>query len=338
MHPSGLLRTAPWILAAGLGLVAFFAPGHAVQADDTSAVVARIGARAITVADLERRLAAIPPFQLRTFGGSPDEIKKNYLERVLVREALLAQGAEARGLLERDDIKERLRGVMRNAMLAHLRGEVAQAAKPTEDEIRAYYQKNITKFRTPARVGLQQIVTAKREEALEVVAEMKKDPTQAHWNALCHERSIDRASNMRGGSYGYVFPDGTTSDPALRVGAEILKALAAARDGELLPEPVKDGEHWAVVWRQKSMPAVDRPVELEIGSIRQILLHERTEAKIHEALAAQRKAALGEHNPELTELVDVTGTGDITPVRRPGTMPSGKRPSASPVPAPGTMR
>src|SRR5262249_6173450 len=110
------------------------------------------------------------------------------------------------------------------------------------------------------------------------------------------------------------------------------------KDAEIVPEPVKDGERWAVVWRRQSMPGVERPVDLETGSIRQILLHERTEAKIKETVGALRKDGLREHNPDLIELVEVTNTGDITPVRRPGTMPSGKRPSASPVPAPGSLR
>ncbi|MFT3770083.1 MAG: peptidyl-prolyl cis-trans isomerase [Minicystis sp.] len=183
-----------WILAAGLGLAALLGEGHRVQAD-TSPVVAKVGARTITAAELERRMASVPAFQLRTFGSTPDEIKKNFLERVLVREALLAQGAEARGLPDRDDVKEKIRGVMRGAMLAKLRADVAQNAKPTDADVKAYYDKNVTKFRTPARVGIWQIVVAKREEAQEILAEMKKIPRPSagtSWPASA--RSIGRAT------------------------------------------------------------------------------------------------------------------------------------------------
>ncbi|APR79397.1 Foldase protein PrsA precursor [Minicystis rosea] len=344
MHPFGLLprravraARSSWLFAAGIGVAMLAWESRGVQAD-TSPVVAKVGARTITAAELERRLAMVPPFQLRGFGNGPDEIKKNFLERVLVREALLTQGAEARGLAEREDVKEKIRGVARSAMIAKLRAEVAQNEKPNEGDIRAYYEKNAAKFRTPARIGLWQIVVAKREEALDILAELKKDSTPKRWSELARERSLDRASNMRGGNYGFVLPDGTTNDPALKVSPEVLKAASAVKDAELVPEPVKDGDRWAVVWRRQSVAGVDRPVEMEMGSIRQILLHERTEAKIKETLAALRKSGVRENNPDLIEAVEVTGTGDITPVRRPGTMPSGKRPTASPTPAPGSLR
>ncbi|MFT3770084.1 MAG: hypothetical protein QM820_32040 [Minicystis sp.] len=105
-----------------------------------------------------------------------------------------------------------------------------------------------------------------------------------------------------------------------------------------MPEPVQDGDRWAVVWRRQSMPGIDRPVELEAGSIRQILLHERTEAKIKETVASLRKTNLRDYNPEQVEGLEILNNGTILPARRPGTMPSSKRPAASPTPAPGTQR
>jgi peptidyl-prolyl cis-trans isomerase C len=327
----------PWILAAAIGLAALAGEGHRVQADE-SPVVAKVGTRTITAAELERRIANIPPFQLRTFGDTPDQIRRNFLERVLVREALFAQGAEARGLADRDDVKERVRAVLRNAMLAKLRGEVQATAKPTDADVKAYYDKNAAKYHSPPRVALWQIIVAKREEAAEILAELKKDPTPKRWTELAREKSIDKATNLRGGNLGFVMPDGTTSEPGVKVSPEVVKAADAVKDSELVPDPVKVEGQWAVVWRRQSMKAIDRPVELEAGSIRQILLHERTEAKIKETVAALRKDRLGEHAPELLDTIDVSGTGDLVPTRRPGAMPSAKKTPASPTPAPGTQR
>ena len=121
----------PWTLALGLGLLVAGWEGRAVRAQAAPvAVVARVGTRTITAADLERRLNNVPPFQLRSFGSTPDEIRRGFLERVLVREALFAQGAEDKGFTERDDVKDRIRGVMRNAMLAKLRGDVVNSGRP----------------------------------------------------------------------------------------------------------------------------------------------------------------------------------------------------------------
>jgi peptidyl-prolyl cis-trans isomerase C len=326
--------SARWILAAGLALFAAAWEGGAVHAD-VSPVVARVGTQAITAADLERRMAAVPPFQLRSFGATPAEIRKSFLERVLVREALLAQGGEDRGLMDRPEVRDKIRGVLRSARLARLRAEVG---KPKDEDVKAYYEKNAAKFHSPARIAIWQIAVAKREEAEAILADLKKDPTPKRWTELARDKSIDKATAMRGGNLGFVAPDGTTAEPGLRVSKAVLEAAEKVKDSELVPEPVKDGDRWAVVWRRQGMKAIDRPLELEAGAIKQILLHERTEAKIKETVAELRKQSLTEHAPELLEAIDITPQGDLTPVRRPGALPQIKRAPVNPVPAPGTNR
>src|SRR5262249_40429678 len=86
--------------AWGLGLTTLCAVGlrHVPLADaanDAHAeqVVARVGAVTITAGDVERRLRQVPRFQLVTFGKSADEVRRNFLERVLIQEALFAAGA-----------------------------------------------------------------------------------------------------------------------------------------------------------------------------------------------------------------------------------------------------
>ncbi len=327
--------TPRWLLAAGLGLLAAVArcrPGRAVG-PDASPVVARVGAVTITAAELERRMALVPGFQLRAAGSTPAEIKRRFLEHVLVRDALLAQGGAERGLAERDDVRERLRGVLRNQMLGHLKAEVASSTHIEEKDIRAYYDQNAAKFRSPERLALWVIVVLKREEALAVLDELKKDASPKHWIELARERSIERTSGLRGGNLGFVSPDGTTAEPGVKVSPAILEAASKAKDAEIVPEPVEDGHHWAVVWRRQSMKSVERPVEIEAASIKQMLLRMRTDAKIKEAIARLRKEHVVEHNPDLLDLFDVTPQGELTPVRRPGSLPAGKRLVANPVPS-----
>ena len=80
------------LLAAGLAIAATSLPGSVARAD-ASPVVARVGSRVITAADLERRIAGVPIFQLRGFGHTPEEVRKNFLDRVMVREILFSEGA-----------------------------------------------------------------------------------------------------------------------------------------------------------------------------------------------------------------------------------------------------
>jgi peptidyl-prolyl cis-trans isomerase C len=340
-------RSPPWErrcarggAAALLGLfVAVASPGrgNAPQAA-TSPVVAKVGTVTITIADLERRLAAVPPFQLRSFGTTPAEIRREFLDRVVVREALLAQGGADRGLEARDDVRERVRGVLRTALLNRLRGEVATAAKFEEADIKAYYEKNASRFHTPERYALWIIATNKREEAMEIIADMKKDPSPKHWAEIARTRSVDGATAMRGGNLGFVLPDGTTPEPGLKVSRDIIATAQKLKDTEIASEPVKDAGRWVIVWRKQTMAAVDRSIDVEAGSIKQMLLHMRTDAKIKDTVAGLRREHLHDHNPDLVDLFDITPQGDLSPVRRPGSLPVGRRAPVNPVPAPGTLR
>jgi peptidyl-prolyl cis-trans isomerase C len=331
-----LPKLPPALLAISLGLLATAWEGTPAQADaspEASMVLARVGAHTITVADFNRRVALVPPFQLKAFGRSGAEIKKNFLERVLVREALLAQAAEGSKILERDDVRERERAVLRNAMLARIRADLQAQGPVRDDEVKAYYDKNSAKFHTPPRIALWRIEVHKREEATQILEEIKKDPTPKRWNEIARSKSIDKATSMRGGNLGYVLPDGATSEPDLKVSKAVLDAVAAVKDTELVPEPVKDGDRWAVVWRRQSVKGVDRPLELEAGSIRQVLLHEKNEAKIKGAIAKLRADHLTDYHPELIEQFDIASSGDLSPTRRPGTLQPHKA-AAPPAPNP----
>jgi peptidyl-prolyl cis-trans isomerase C len=338
MATPALLRRArpPALLAAiGLGLLLSAWQGKGAEADPADAiVVAKVGAISISAADLARRMASIPPFQLRTFGETEGEIRRGFLERILVREALFAQGGADRKLDALPPVADKIRGVLRNALVAKIRAETIIADPVRPDEIKAYYDKNIARFHAPARVALWIIAVNSREDALAILDEIKKAPTPQRWTDLARERSVDKATSMRGGNLGFVSPDGSTNEPGLRVSRAVLDAAAKVRDTELVPEPVADGDRWIVAWRRQTMGAVNRPLEQEQGSIRQLLRHERTDEKIKEAVARLRKDHLAEHDPEQLALFEVTSGGELTPVRRPGSLPPGKHVNATPVPSP----
>lgn len=337
------LSSARGLLAASIALLAVFASSSLVLADasptasasagDGDVVVAKVGVRTITVREVERRIAQIPPFQLRYFGKTHEEIRRKFVEEGVVKETLYVEGAEADKLRELPDVADKVRSVLRNALIKQLRAEVAAAGPPTDEEVKAYYDAQKDKYHAPARVALWRILVATREEAERVIEKAKADLSPKKWNELARDTSVDKSTNMRGGNLGFVAPDGTTSDPNIKVDVALLKAAENVKDAELVPEPVAEGSQWAVVWRRQSMKAVDRPLELETPSIRQILMHEREQKRIAELVAELRKKDLGETHPELLDLLEISGTGDVSPVKRPGTLPSSRHPTpTSPVP------
>jgi peptidyl-prolyl cis-trans isomerase C len=329
------------LLAAGIALFATAWQARIVHADvspEEVTVVARVGSRTITAADVSRRIAQLPPFQLRAFGRTPDEVRRAFVDKVMVREALLAQGAVDAKLADHDEVGERVRGVLRNATLAQVRAEAGGGGPVTDAEVKAYYEANVTKYHAPARIQIWRIQVAKRDEAMAVLADLKKDPSPKHWNELAREQSIDRATNLRSGNLGFVAPDGTTSEAGVKVDAAVLAAATKAKDGELLAAPVQDGERWSVIWRRNLMPAVDRDLATEAPLIKPILAHDRGEAKARALVEKLRTDFLTDFNPDVVDMLEVSNTGDLQPVRRPGTMQARKPLNGQPIPTPGSMR
>lgn len=329
------------LFAAGIALFATAWQARVVHADvspEEVTIVARVGSRTISAADVSRRIAQLPPFQLRAFGRTADEVRRNFVEKVMVREALLAQGAIDAKLGDHDEVGERVRGVLRNATLGQVRVEAGSGGPVTDAEVKAYYEANAAKYHSPARIQIWRIQVAKREEAVAILAELKKDPAPKHWNELAREKSIDRATNLRGGNLGFVAPDGTTSEAGLKVDPAVLKAVTDAKDAELLPAPVQEGERWSVLWRRNSMKAIDRDLATEAPLIKPILAHERGEMKARALVAKLRADYLTEFNPDVVDMLEVSSTGDLQPVRRPGTMQARKPLNAQPIPVPGSMR
>lgn len=330
-------KLLPQVIALGLGMLAAARERPASSADsqaDASAVIANVGAQGIRAAELTRRMAAVPPFQLRSFGATPDEMRRAFLERVLIREALFSQGAAARHLADHEEVLGRIRAVKSRAMLAKLQADVAREDEIKDEDVRRYYVKNAAKFHTPAKVDLWQIVVEKRDEAAAILDEMRKDPTPRRWSDLARERSLDKATNMRGGRLGFVSSDGETAEPGLKVAPEVLTAAAGVADGALVSDPVKDGNRWVLVWRRGTMTAVDRPLDVEAPSIRQILVRERAEGRVQKVLMALRAARVTAPAPDIVEQLEVSGTGEVAPLRRPGTSRHGHPASATPTPLP----
>ena len=115
--------------------------------------------------------------------------------------------------------------------------------------------------------------------------------------------------------------------------------VAEARvDAELLAEPVQDGDRWSVLWRRQSMKPVDRGLDMEAPLIRPILAHDRGETKARALVEKLRADFVTDLNPDVVDMLEVSSTGDLQPVRRPGTMQARKPLNAQPIPAPGTMR
>lgn len=259
--------------------------------------IARVGTEVVSADSLVRRLRTIPDFQRAALAENPDKLKHAVLETMLIPELLYAQEAERLKLADRPLVQARTRELLRAAMEREMRHESTLKAPVTDADIKGYFEANRSRFETPRRLHLWRILSDDEALAKKIIADCRATDGIQRWNRYARENSLDKATHLRGGDLGFVHPDGDTDTPTLRVDPALFAAADALADGDIAPLPVKEGAHWAVLWRRGSMKAVTRTLEQEQGSIRQVLERQRS-LQARDALLAELR---GKYLSQLNE-------------------------------------
>ncbi len=321
-------------------LLVFFALGTTIlvaphsRADGDAAVDARrarvaikVGKETVTVGELEDRLAGIPPFQQTMWGSSRDEIVKNFANDVVVRDLLLGAGAEQKKLdAEITTQTQKNRALSTATLRALKRGTPSPAAIPMED-VQKYYDENRSHFDSPERIQIWRILVASQAEADAVLAAAKREPTVAKFNELAREKSIDKATNLRGGNLGFIAPDGSSNEAGLKVDIALVKAVQSVKDGEFVAQAIPEGGNFAVVWRRGTVPATKRSVEEASAQIRATLYRERTEGaekKLIDELRAKKVTGYNADPLKIIEIPALLDAGLTLPRSVPSLRPSSK--------------
>jgi peptidyl-prolyl cis-trans isomerase C len=290
-------------------------------------VVAKVGSRSVTARALVQRLRDVPEFQLATFGSSPGEIKRNFLEQVVVRDELFAQGAEARKIDQVTRARDRIEHALRTARINLLK----ESLEVTPAEVAGYYAENRSRFDAPERIAVTRILCATRAEAAGVLADAKSSNTAQRWNDLAREHSLDKATSMRGGALGFLAQDGSSSEASVRVDPALFAAAKKVKDGEFVPEPIEEGKGYAVIWRRGSTPAVQRSLEEESPAIRQVLARRKVAEAVKSLIDSLRGAEKIEEHPELVDIIEISPDGSVAQRKRPGI--ATRRPVQPPAPS-----
>ncbi len=297
----------------------------AVAQSRSDRVVVTVGDTKLTVADIEARLARVPAFRIRELGATPEEQRRKAVEQ-LVDGELLAMAARADKLDEREDVAMRIRRVHVSALEAKLREEALAGTSVSDDEVKAFYEKNKSRYVSENRLKIWQIVVKSREDAAKVLSEIAADKdwdkdAVGKWEDLARKWSIDKTTSMKKGNLGFVSPDGTTQDPQVRVNPALFAAADKLRDGQIAAEAVQDGDMWVVVSRRGTMRTPERTLELEAPTIRTMLAKQQLASRMNAVLEGLRKTYVSELHPERLGDVTIDVGGSIAPARRPGALP-----------------
>jgi peptidyl-prolyl cis-trans isomerase C len=283
-----------------------------------------VGERTITVGEVEDRMAQVPAFQLKTFGNTDAEIRKAFVEQVIIPDALWSQGAKARHIDTRVPTRFDLDRARAQATLRALKTRVGPPQSVSMEDVQAYYDKNKSRYDAPERYQIWRISCATKEEAQTVIGEAKKDATIPKWNKLARDHSLDKATYLRGGNVGFVTLEGQSNETGLKIDPSVAKAASAVKDGEIVSDPVGEGSGFAVVWRRGTVGASHRSVTDVKEQIQWAITRQREEDDKKKLLAELRTKNLKEENPEILTGIDVAPPdGVIVPRKRPGQVAPG---------------
>jgi peptidyl-prolyl cis-trans isomerase C len=316
---------------------AIFCLGTAALAADQTAVVT-VGSVTMTQADVSRRIAALPAYQLSRYGSTPEEIKKRFVNEVLVPELLFGEEGLRRKLDQSPSMNDKRRDAMRDAVDGAVRKEALVKQPVTAEEIKKYYDDNKNRYETPKRIRVWRVQVADEATAKDLIAQAKGADGTKKWSDFSREKSLDKATSQRNGDLGFVRADGTTDVPRVVVDKAVFTAVDKVTDGTIVATPLQEGDRWSVLWRRGSVEATKRTLEDETASIRQILERRRADTAKQELLAALRKEKLTEIHPELLTHIDAAAFGPPKRDAKTGALDKAsrrpKRDGGAPVPKP----
>jgi peptidyl-prolyl cis-trans isomerase C len=287
-HISGR-ALALWALAAGTALAADTAP-------------LRVGALSLSASELAARLGAASPDELRALSREPREARLKYVDQVLAPELLFRAEAERLGVAKSAAHRAREADVLYRALVA---AERAAQPPPSDADLAAYYQAHERDFSRPRRLRLWRILVGSEDDAKKLIAEAQGAGGPERWRAAARDKSLDTATRERGGDLGFVHPDGFTDVPELRVDKALFEAAERVADGALVPEPVREGNHFAVVWRRGSLTETRISLDDARPTILRLLLEERTATRIDRLVTELGAQHVSAKNPTPVERIEV---------------------------------
>lgn len=235
----------------------------ALAQDD--AVVATVNGENITQSELTLAENDLDP----QFGQLPPEQKKAAALSALIEIRLMAKKAEADGLADKPEFKQRMDFLRQRALhSAVVEDEVAKGV--TDEEIKARYDKEIAAQPAVNEVHARHILVKTKEEADAVIKQLDDG---GNFEEIAKEKSTDGAA-AQGGDLGYFGPG--------QMVPEFEKAAFALEPGQYTKEPVQTQFGFHVIKvedkRQQQPPAFEQVKD----QVRSLLLRDKYVALVRD--------------------------------------------------------
>jgi len=296
-------RLARLFLAAGVGL---FSP--AAFSADTNGIVVQVGKQAMSVGELQRRWYELPAPQRQALGKTDRAALQAYVDRFVVPELLMAEMAAEQSTLPAQRRTNLETMILQMAMAQLIRRESEVKSPVTDADVRTYLEAHRQDFEHPERLRLFRILVGTEAEAQELIKKAHQIPDFDAWRNLAREKSLDKATGMRGGELGFVSADGHSDRVELEVDPALYAAAARAKDGELVKAPVPEKDKFAVVWRRGHVSASHASLSALSSVIRAQLRESRAQKSFEDLLSQLRAKYLKDVDTNPLEALEVPNT------------------------------
>lgn len=167
-------------------------PGCGGKEEDP--VVARVGRVNITQSELNRQMAALPPFTRQRYVGPEGTI--DFLRR-MVEQEVVYQAALRAGYDSSPEVMRTVEAVKRQEMMrAYYRHEIEGKVEIPESEILAYYEEYDEQFELPSRVKFRHIMRDTEAQAAEARRRVMGGES---FDAVARDVSTHAATRKAGG-------------------------------------------------------------------------------------------------------------------------------------------
>jgi parvulin-like peptidyl-prolyl isomerase len=208
---------------------------------DNSPVVAQVGDVAITQVNLEQFIAAQPDRLKNDFAGPEGE---RVALRRMIEQTLMVFGAVERKLYNDKDVAQSL--VMQRRLTldrAMRQYGLLRGAKPTEAQLREYYEKNSESYRQQGMVRARHIECLTKADADRAYKRLQTKELKDDWVHVCDEVSINEETKKLAGDAGWM--SAGTAVPLIDGGMEFSTAVFNLPIG--VNAPLQIGDRWHVV-------------------------------------------------------------------------------------------
>ncbi|MGN6537328.1 MAG: peptidylprolyl isomerase [Mesorhizobium sp.] len=239
---------------------------------DPNAVVATIGGKPITEADLAMAEGELS----QQFAQLPAEQRRAAALSAAIEIKVMAAKAVADGLDKDADFQRRAAFLQERALHGGI-VEKEVVDKITDDEVRARYDKEIAAQPAVNEVHARHILVKTKEEADAIIKELDGG---AKFEELANKHTTDPSGKTSGGDLGWFGPG--------QMVPEFEKAAMALEPGSYTKEPVQTQFGWHVIKVEDKRPKQPPAFEQVKDQIRSAVLRDKYFALVKELRAAAK--------------------------------------------------